>query len=187
MNEFSYSGSPLASHSCCLGPAGQWRSPLQIFPALICCTLSKLEAALRCDTPESQLPLDWEVVAAGMEGEKRTHTLFIFISCLFTLLMSKNPNSKASYDSSPMCRVTLWLFGISGIAFPPAWQSPNLLLLQWLSLSHPCHLAGLSPSQSLWLLELQLLKWGRWLWALFAYNTSPFLFYFKTKSSLSAS
>ena len=66
------------------------------------------------------------------------------------------------------------LFGTSGVAFPPARQSPNLLLRQWLSLSHPCHLAGLSPSQSLWQ-ELQLLKWGRWCWALFACNTSPFL------------
>ena len=90
-------------------PLDQWRSPLQIFPALTCCTLPKLEAALRRDAPESQLALDREVVGSRYERAGKTHTLLIFISCLFTLLMSKNPNLKASYDSSPLCRVTLWL------------------------------------------------------------------------------
>ena len=60
-------------------PLDQRRSPLQIFPALTRCTLPKLEAALRRDAPESQLALDWEVVASRYErGGKNSHPSYFY-------------------------------------------------------------------------------------------------------------
>lgn len=142
------------------------KDPLPFLSALIYWTwIIKPELALIHDVTESQLALDREMAGSrygrGMENLCPSYFVFFF-SCLLTLLMSrKNPVSKASNDSSPMCRDRVWLSLAPLMLLSIQQVMASTFFLAWFFLSH---LAGPEPnSKRLWQ-ELQILLWRTWLY-----------------------